>query len=306
MTTGVHLVDVAPRDGLQGVKPMVPTKRKLELINQLLAVGINTLEAGSFVHPAMVPQMQDSPKIANTLAGSSANIYFLIPNLKGFEIANQHRVDKLVFTVSASAKHNMANVKQSIDQSLTSLQKIIHHLKAGDAFTLSLSACFDCPFDGKMPPSQVLDLVGKLVDMMQDNTITWAINLADTTGKGTPDAVHKLCQDITTKYATTPIEWGFHGHDTYGHGIANAYAAWCSGIRRFEGSIGGIGGCPFAPGASGNTATEDLVYLFENMGIRTGTDWPGLLKLANATAAIDGVIPGGRIRLLPARLTLTG
>lgn len=297
----LHIVDVATRDGLQGVNTAVPTAHKIQLIKDLVACGVRTLEGGAFVNPAQVPQMRDSVVIATETNALAADIYFLVPNPKGFHLATAAGVDKWVFTLSASEKHNQSNVKQTIAQSLRALNDIITDAPPRGALTISLSAALDCPYDGAMPLEKVLSLVNNVVQRLRRDDLRYAINLADTTGRAAPDKTHRLFDDVRTHFAASPIEWGFHGHDTYGLGIANAYAAYCGGARRLEGSAGGIGGCPFAPGATGNTASEDLVYCFENMGIHTGIDLDKLVPVANAFANINGVIAGGTIRHLKRR-----
>ena len=230
----VHVVDVAARDGLQGVKPWLNTPKKLELIHSLASAGIQTIEAGAFVHPQWVPQMRDSDLIATQLsqaisAGSAqhetkqnnsnastnqCNYYFLIPNLKGFERSRSVDVDKWVFTISASAQHNQANINQSIDQSCQDLADIILRLPANSAansaLTVSISACFDCPFTGTMSMNAVVDLIGRIVELMQSSRVRWAINLADTTGKASAEAVNQLFTQVLKQYLHHPvaIEWG--------------------------------------------------------------------------------------------------
>ena len=287
----VKIVDVSARDGLQNINNPLPTEQKLQLIQALINCGIRSLEAGAFVSATKVPQMADTPQIADALAANVvADVFFLIPNLRGLELAQQHHVNNWVLTISASEKHNQANINRSIEQSIDILRSIAKQATINSKLTVSLSACWDCPFDGAMDSAHVQDIIEQIVTTLHDcRAQQCALNLADTTGKAAPDKVYALFNTVMETHPNTTIEWGLHAHNTYGLGTANAYAAWCAQVRRFEGSIAGMGGCPFAPNATGNTATEELVYLFESMGVYTNIDLKKLLKLARQMATIDGV-----------------
>ena len=207
-------------------------------------------------------------------------------------------VKDLVFVLSASESHNHSNVRRTIAESQEELEIIVAAGRQIDGFQLrvNIATVFDCPYEGRTPEKAVLDIIEHALEM----GIPIEFGLCDTTGRGFPDHVATLCGGLVDKHKSdTSVAWAFHGHDTYGLGVANALSAYNAGIRIFDAAAAGLGGCPFAPGASGNTASEDLVFTFENMGISTGVD---LNKLLDAAALIDSlpdVDTGGHVRLLP-------
>lgn len=298
----VQIVEVAPRDGFQAVKPFIPTQTKLAVVEALIEAKYQRLEVGAFVSPRAIPQMADTAEIHAAFAAKNSSrpvrLSTLVPNAIGGQMALDAGVRDLVFVLSASESHNNSNVRRTIAESLVDLESIVAAGRQVDGFQLrvNIATVFDCPYEGRTPEKAVLDIIEQTLDM--DTAVEFG--LCDTTGRAFPDHVADLCGDLVRQHkSNTRIGWAFHGHDTYGLGIANALSAYNAGIRIFDAAAAGLGGCPFAPGASGNTASEDLIFTFENMGISTGVD---LAKLLDATALIETlpeVDTGGHVRLMP-------
>lgn len=274
----VRIVEVGPRDGLQNVQASIPTSTKLELISRLRETGLKTIELTSIVSPKAVPQLADCREVLSDgnvqsvlRRNEDLRLPVLIPNLKGLQIAREKNVREIAVFVSASEGFSKANIKASVDEGLATARKVAESaLNAGLAVRGYLSCIFEDPFDGPTPPSAVLKAVRELLDMG-----CYEISLGDTLGIGTASDVKNLLRHLTS--SGIPIsQLAGHFHDTYGQAVSNAWQAYLCGIRVFDGSVGGLGGCPFAPGAKGNASTEDLVYLFDRAGISTGVD---LLKL---------------------------
>ncbi|MEM1388725.1 MAG: hydroxymethylglutaryl-CoA lyase [Pseudomonadota bacterium] len=294
--SGVTLVDVTPRDGLQSVGPFVATKHKLDLIARLVAAGYHTLEAGAFVSPKHVPQMRDAAEIASGVAALPGTFYFLTPNPKGAALALEQGVTHLAYVVSATEGHNQANTRRSIAASLDELETFWTALPAPKpTLKLAISCTFHCPFEGRVPSTAPIAIVERVLGFCDRLSIA----LCDTTGRAHPTHVQRLSAEMLSRFGDAHGPWVYHGHDTYGFGVANALAAWGEGVTLIEGCAGGLGGCPFAPGATGNTASEDLVFAFEEMGVTTGIDLEKLLEIADDVAAMDGVVTGGHIRQVP-------
>ena len=298
----VQIVEVAPRDGFQAVKPFIPTHTKIAVVEALMEAKYRRLEVGAFVSPKAIPQMADTAKIHAVFAMKSSTrpirLSTLVPHAIGGQMALDAGVKDLVFVLSASESHNHSNVRRTIAESQEELEIIVAAGRQIDGFQLrvNIATVFDCPYEGRTPEKAVLDIIEHALEM----GIPIEFGLCDTTGRGFPDHVATLCGGLVDKHKSdTSVAWAFHGHDTYGLGVANALSAYNAGIRIFDAAAAGLGGCPFAPGASGNTASEDLVFTFENMGISTGVD---LNKLLDAAALIDSlpdVDTGGHVRLLP-------
>jgi len=298
----VQIVEVAPRDGFQAVKRFIPTPTKIAVVEALMEAKYRRLEVGAFVSPKAIPQMADTAKIHAVFAAKSPSraicLSTLVPNAIGGQMALDAGVRDLVFVLSASESHNQSNVRRTIAESQEELEIIVAAGRQLDGFKLrvNIATVFDCPYEGRTPEKAVLDIIEHTLEM----DIPVEFGLCDTTGRGFPDHVATLCDELVDQHKfDTSVAWAFHGHDTYGLGVANALFAYEAGIRVFDAAAAGLGGCPFAPGASGNTASEDLVFTFENMGISTGVD---LNKLLDATALIDAlpdIDTGGHVRLLP-------
>ncbi|UFN48700.1 hydroxymethylglutaryl-CoA lyase [Roseomonas sp. OT10] len=291
----VTISDVAPRDGLQSIGPFVPTRTKVALVQALYAAGVRRMEIGSFVSPKAVPQMADTAEVlaeAKRLPGLECTT--LVPNRRGFDDAIRHGADRLGLFMSVTESHNQANLNRSRAASFEDLAAIVRDARAaGVALRFNLSCVFHCPFEGVVPEAEALDWIERAVALDPEMEIA----LADTTGNAAPDQVARLFHRVRAGWGE---RFAFHGHDTYGMGVANAAAAFEAGCRVFDSAAGGLGGCPFAPGATGNVATEDLAWLFRRLGVETGLDWNRLLAAADLAAAVPGGQPGGRLRGVPA------
>lgn len=290
----IILSEVGPRDGLQSIAQMVPTETKIALVRASYDSGVRRMEVGSFVSPKAIPQLGDTPQVlqaAKQLAGLECTT--LVPNRRGFEGAINAGADRLGLFMSCTEGHNKANVNRTRAESLADLTQIIRDTPKGVKIRFNLSTSFHCPFDGVVPVQDCLDFVARIVAIDPEMEIA----ICDTTGNAAPDQVHAV-------FSQAIAQWGprfaFHGHDTYGMGCANVYAAYTAGVRVFDAASGGIGGCPFAPGATGNVAMEDVVWMFHRMGVETGVEWDGLLRAADLAAGIPGATPGGRMRGVPA------
>lgn len=300
MTARAEISEVAPRDGLQSIGPFVPTETKIALVRALHAAGLRRMEVGSFVSPKAVPQMADTAQVlqdALTLDGLECTV--LAPNRKGFELARSAGAHRVGLFMSVTESHNKANVNRTRAESFADLADIVREaVAAGMKVRFNLSCAFHCPFEGVVPEQEAIDWIGRAAALDP-----WMeIGIADTTGNAAPDQVHRVFRHAIAAWPApdgTP-RMAFHGHDTYGLGVANVAAAWEAGCLAFDSAAGGLGGCPFAPGATGNVATEDVAWMFRRMGVETGIDWPALLAAADLAASVPGAQPGGRMRAVPA------
>jgi hydroxymethylglutaryl-CoA lyase len=293
MPKSVQVTDITARDGFQNIKEWIPTEIKIEIIDALAASGISKMEATSFVSPKAIPQMADAVRIVEHLRMElpQVELVALAPNLRGAENAVKAGVPEISYVISASAAHNQANINRTHAESLNDLASItaaFPDLKVN----LSMSTVFGCPFDGETPVEQVLWLLG---EALKRGART--VSLCDTIGVANPAQVRFVVNAVKAKHPDVPM--ALHLHDTHGMGLANTLAALEVGVDRFETAAGGLGGCPFAPGAAGNTSTEDMVNMLHRMGLSTGLD---LEKLLKATAIIkEKVNPGIPGRLASAR-----
>jgi hydroxymethylglutaryl-CoA lyase len=268
--------EVGLRDGLQSISRVVPTATKLEWVRDAYAAGQRELEVGSFVPPRLMPQLADTTEVlafARTLPGMVASV--LVPNLKGAERAIAEQADVMLVPLSASHAHSLANLRKSPDDVIAEIGRIRAARDAAGSRTLlevGMSTAFGCTIQGRVDEDEVLRLVQGSLDAGADR-----VGLADTVGYADPVMVARLFEKVL-KVAGERLDCA-HFHDTRGLGLANVMAALQLGIRRFDACLGGIGGCPHAPGASGNLATEDLVYMLASMGIETGQDFDALLSL---------------------------
>jgi hydroxymethylglutaryl-CoA lyase len=289
----VTLSEVSPRDGLQPIKSWVPTETKVALVRALHAAGVTRMEVGSFVSPKAIPQMADTAEVlqaAKQLDGLECTV--LVPNRRGFDAAVQAGADRLGFFMSVTESHNKANLNRTRMESFSELVKLVQETPKGTKIRFNLSCAFHCPFEGVVPEGEALDWVERAQALDADMEVA----IADTTGNAAPDQVRRVFTHAIESWGN---RFAFHGHDTYGLGLANMLAAWEAGCRVFDAGSGGIGGCPYAPGATGNTAMEDAAWMFERMGVSTGLNWPKLLEAADMAAAIPGALPGGRVRGVP-------
>lgn len=295
MTETAIISEVAPRDGIQSITgALVSTEAKIALIQACYDAGLRRMEVGSFVSPKAIPQMAQTEVVlaaCKKMPGLESTV--LVPNRRGFDSAIEHGADRLGFFMSATAGHNKANLNRTREESFEELAKLVKDTPKGTLIRFNLSCVFHCPFDGIVPEAEVMPWIERIVALDPEMEIA----LADTTGNASPDQVSRVFRASISRWGN---RFAFHGHDTYGMGVANVSAAWEAGCRVFDSAAGGIGGCPFAPGATGNVATEDVVWMFGRMGVATGVDWPRLLVAADMAAAIPGAVPGGRMRAVPA------
>ena len=279
----VELIDVGPRDGFQNIGDFIPTATKLAVIGRLVKSGIRSVEITSFVNPKAVAQMADAAEVAVEVLKSHPDLraIALVPNLRGANNAYSCGIRELSCVISASESHNMANINRKIEQSLDELSKIREALP-DCKLRLTIATAFGCPFEGVVTPRQVESLARQGVDIGADEII-----LCDTIGIANPLQVASLTAELKSVLPAIPT--GVHFHNTRGMGLANTLAAMQEGVCIIETSAGGLGGCPFAPGASGNTSTEDTVNMLECMGVETGVSLPALLE---AVKYIRENIPG--------------
>lgn len=284
----VTISEVGLRDGLQIEKQFIPTATKIALINQLVDAGVKKIEASSFVHPKIVPQMADAVEVfAGVTRRPDVQYAALIPNVKGAERAIECKVDEFKIGISASETFNKLNFRMGITDGMKSLDDIValQHGKHG-VIIGAVSTAFGCPYEGVVPEARVHELFAQLVGFGVP-----LIYLADTTGVANPAQIRRVVSGLRAKWPNQRI--GLHLHNTRGLGLANALAGLEVGVDYFEGSVGGLGGCPFAPGASGNICTEDLVHMCGEMGIPTGIDLPKLIGLSRALPVLLGHdVPG--------------
>lgn len=296
----VEIVEVAPRDGFQSIREPLPTADKQRCIQALIDAGVTRMEIGSFVSPKAIPQMADTGELVAAFSGHPGMRFSaLVPNLKGAELALESGVREVVFVLSVSESHNQSNVRRSVDESLADLAKIVVRLRqAGNiALRLDLGTSFDCPYEGTIGWRQVDDVMKKALDVCSD--LELEVALCDTTGRATPYQVAEHFTRLRDRHVHTGLKWAFHGHDTFGMGVANALFAIHHGATAVDAACGGLGGCPFAPGATGNTATEDLVYALQGGRVHTGIDLPRLLYAADTIAALPGGKTASHLREVP-------
>lgn len=295
----VIVTDVVCRDGFQDEKRIIATTEKLALIVRLAEAGVSSIEATSFVHPKVVPQMADADTLLAWVPREYGVRYSaLLPNLRGAERAVAAGIDEIHLVVSASDSHNQANLNRTTAQSLAQLAEVAAYVRrAAPEVELvgTLATAFGCPFEGDVP----LERLCWAIEHFRAMGMTCVV-LADTTGMANPLQVGRTLRALRARFPL--VEWGLHLHNTRGLGLANAYAGLLEGVARFDASLGGLGGCPFAPGATGNIATEDLVHMLHEMGIATGIDLDALIAAARTLPALVGhpiesaVVRGGKTR----------
>ena len=282
----VLISEVGPRDGLQSVKATMPTADKLRWIDALAAAGLREIEVASFVPAKLLPQMADAVQVVqHALRHSHVRVMALVPNLRGAQAALQAGAQKLTLPVSASPAHSMANVRKTPEAMVEEVKAVLHlrnEIAPDVPVEIGMSTAFGCTLQGAVPEDDVLRLALLLAEAGVDE-----IGLSDTTGMGNPAQVTRLFKRLFQEIG--PLTGSAHMHNTRGLGLANCLAAYEAGVRTFDSSLGGLGGCPYAPGASGNVVTEDLVFMFEAMGVGTGID---LEKLMAARLPLQAGLPG--------------
>jgi hydroxymethylglutaryl-CoA lyase len=280
--------EVSPRDGLQIEPTWVETADKIALINQLSLAGFSRIEAGSFVSPKAIAALRDGEQVFQGIIRQPGVIYVaLIPNLKGAQRALEARADELNLVMSASQTHNLANMRMSCERSLAAFGDVVEFVSGSSVrLNASIATTFGCPFEGKIDEDRVLQIVDAYLDLGMQG-----ITLADTTGMANPRQVDRLVRRVLQRLPAADLT--LHFHNTRGLGLCNVLAAYEAGACRFDAALGGLGGCPFAPGASGNICTEDLVNLCDEMGIHTGIDLPHLLQMSRRLPTLLGhELPG--------------
>ena len=288
----VEIVEMGPRDGFQGIGPFIPTAVKFAHIEAAAAAGLRRIEIGSFVSAAAVPQLRDTPELLARCAGlPGVAAQVLVPSERRGLDAAAAGARHLAFVLSASEAHNRSNVRRHPLESVEEYGRLLAGLPDGTAMRLNVATAFDCPFTGRVPDADVLALLDRLVPMRSDAEVC----LCDTTGRADPAHVDRLFALAAARFPDVRM-WAYHAHDTYGLGLATVHAAFRQGVRVIDAAFGGLGGCPFAPGATGNVATEDVVWMFERMGVATGVDLDRLVPLARDAAALPGAVSGGRVR----------
>lgn len=288
LPTQVTITEVGPRDGLQNEDRFVETERKVEMIDRLAATGLRRIEAVSFVHPKAIPQMRDAAEVMVALPKREGVTYIaLVPNEIGARNAIAAKVDELATVVSASETHNRHNVNRSIEESLLGIERVAGlAAAAGIPWAGYISTAFGCPYEGDVPAEQVLRIAKRLQAMG-----AYAVALGDTIGAANPRQVADTVRAVQDALPDTLLR--LHFHDTRGTALANVLAALQEGVNSFDGSVGGLGGCPYAPGAAGNVATEDLVYMLDQMGIETGIDLKALIAVAQwVEVCVRRALPG--------------
>ncbi|HSP57593.1 MAG TPA: hydroxymethylglutaryl-CoA lyase [Halomonas sp.] len=297
--TALQINEVATRDGFQIEAAFVPTADKIRLIDALSTTGLARIEATSFTSPKAIPNLRDAEEVVRGIQRhDNVGITVLVPNVRGCERALACGVDEINLVMSASDAHGLANLRMTPEQSLEQFKQILQVVHAAQSSSnphssgvfvnASLSTAFGCPFEGEVAETRVLELVGKLLELGVDG-----LTLCDTTGMANPAQVASLCEAVLARWPESPFT--LHFHNTRGMGLANALAAWQAGITRFDASLGGLGGCPFAPGASGNVCTEDLVHMFEQMGVPTGVDLDALLAVSATLPELIGHETPGQV-----------
>ncbi len=263
----VKIVEVSPRDGLQNEKEFIPTAVKIELVNRLSQAGFQNVEAVSFVSPKWVPQMADGAEVMAGITRRPGTIYSaLTPNMRGFEGALAAGADEVVIFGAASEAFSQKNINCSIAESIDRFQPVAEAAKAaGVRLRASISCSLGCPYQGETPIAAVIDVVQRMQALGVDE-----FDIADTIGVGTPIKVGQVMRAVTD--IIDPARVAGHFHDTYGQSLANIVAAMEAGVTIFHTSVAGLGGCPYAKGATGNVATEDVLYMLHGMGIHTGID----------------------------------
>ncbi|MGW5202525.1 hydroxymethylglutaryl-CoA lyase [Streptomyces spiralis] len=288
------ITEVVLRDGLQLEPVIVPTAEKIRLAGRLVEAGLTSLEVGAFVNPARVPQMADTEEVLTALLpASAATLHTLVFNRTGAERAVAAGARDVRFVVSASEGHSKANAKAGVEQALDRVDQAAEVLAdAGMRTQATIATAFVCPFDGPTAPQQVVRVATRL-----RAAGVGVIHLADTIGNANPSQVLETAAAVRERHPD--LELGLHLHDTYGMGLANAWAALNAGVSHFDASLGGVGGCPFAPGAAGNIGTDDLVHLLHREGIDTGLDPEALASVREELGAVIGHPLSSSLSLIP-------
>ena len=288
MAEKVIIKEVAARDGLQAQPKHLSVEQRIALLAALAETGVPELEIGSFVSPKAVPQMAGTDEIAANLPLASLAYSALVPNMKGYELAVRAGIRSHAIALAATEEMNQNNIRKSLEDTFTMGEEILDRAAAeGVDIHAYLAVAFECPYEGAVDESLVLEQVDRLMQHQPARLM-----IADTIGAANPAAVQSMMEKLVNRYGSERL--GCHFHDTRAMGLANVYAALQAGVRQFDASAGGLGGCPFAPGAKGNVATEDVVMLCESIGYETGLDMPKLLEAVALLSEMIGAPQGGR------------
>ncbi len=283
----IHFNEVVTRDGFQNEPAFVPTDAKVALIDELSACGYAKIEVTSFTSAKAIPMLRDAEEVMGRIQRiSGVETTVLVPNVRGAERALESRADELNLVMSVSETHNLANLRMPREKSFAALREVIAMAAGRVPVNVSLSACFGCPMEGAVPADEVFRWADRFADLG-----VRGLTICDTTGMAHPAQVALLCRALRARFG--PLQLTLHFHNTRGMGLANVLAAVQEGIDRFDGSLGGLGGCPYAPGATGNVCSEDAIHMLHAMGYDTGIDLPRLLAVARSLPAIVGHdVPG--------------
>jgi hydroxymethylglutaryl-CoA lyase len=292
--TRVFVNDVVMRDGLQMEPVFVPTEDKVHLANRLIRAGLNKIEVTSFTSAKAIPALSDAEAVVHQIDRvPEARWVALVLNTRGAERALECQVDEVNLVVSASETHNLANTRMTREQSSRALRGIVDMVRGRMAVNVSVATAFGCPMEGAVDPRAVLEIADEFVACGVNG-----ISLCDTTGMAQPMQVQALCEGLAERWPGTELT--LHFHNTRGMGLTNVLAGLAAGVRHFDASLGGLGGCPFAPGASGNICTEDLVHMLQSMGYDTGVDLQALLDCARSMPELVGhEVPGQVLKAGP-------
>lgn len=288
----IQVVEVGPRDGWQNLKQMLSFEEKTDLINRMIDAGVTEMEVTSFVSPKAIPQMADAAQLAAWALEKHPDVKFwaLTPNFRGVENAYNAGIRHVSYVISVSESHNKANIRRTHEESFAELQKILETYPGLD-ICVGMATALGCPFEGIPSKEKVLAFAQRLYDMG-----IRAMYPADTIGLADPRQVRELTTALLARFPN--VDWQIHIHDTRGMGLVNTLAAIECGITKVQSTLGGLGGCPFAPGASGNTATEDLVFMLERMGYDTGIDFEKLLAASKYQKSfVDGIYSGHQMKI---------
>src|SRR5882724_920230 len=289
MNDSVRIVEVGPRDGLQNEKTPVSAADRIAFIEALVGAGLHTVEVGAFVSPKAIPQMVNSDTVLRGVQHLAGEFHVLVPNEKGYDAARAAGAKVIAVFASASEGFSRANINCSVAESIERFKPVLARAKADGIRVRGYISCvLGCPFDGEVKPQAVVDVAKTLWDLG-----CYEISLGDTIGVGTPLKARQLLRAVA---GCVPMEkLAMHFHDTYGQALANLYAGLEEGARVIDSAAGGLGGCPYAPGATGNVATEDVVYMLEGMGIATGVDMKKLVAATNEITKLIGRTPVSRV-----------
>ncbi len=289
MSEPVRIVEVGPRDGLQNEKTPISVADRIAFIERLIGAGLPIVEVGAFVSPKAVPQMVGSAEVLRGVSHLPGEFHVLVPNEKGYEASQAAGAKVIAVFASASEGFSRANINCSVAESIERFKPVLARAKADGIKVRGYISCvLGCPFDGEVKPQAVIDVASTLWDLG-----CYEISLGDTIGVGTPVKARELMRAVAGDVPAQNL--AMHFHDTYGQALANLYAGMEEGVRVIDSAAGGLGGCPYAPGATGNVATEDVVYMLEGMGIKTGVDMEKLLAATNEVSRLLGRPPVSRV-----------